>query len=234
MGVLLVALSMFSGIIMVTMNVVSLFRDSGTAFNPDGGAIIFGILQVCGVCTSSILVDRRGRRTLYAISSILSSLSLLTFGTYTYLNKKAKTDLSSVDWLPVASLSFYIFVNCLGMRTVPFLYIAEILPYSVCLNRFKKKLLDSDWPIPFYFRCVNLECRFAWALWVLSHFWRYLRNHFCRDCWICTSSFGYTREFVYWDFSLAFFWWLKRKERIWTDYKVSDDWRNHLEWHGNV
>lgn len=123
---------MCSGIVMVTMNVVPLFRDSGTNFNPDVGAIIVGVLQVCGVYVSSMLVDKIGRRFLFGISSILSSLSLLAFGTFSFLKLKLGVDVSAVDWLPVVSLSFYIFVNCVGIRTVPFLYIAEILPYNVC------------------------------------------------------------------------------------------------------
>lgn len=123
---------MCSGIIMVTMNAVPLFRDSGSNFNADVGAIIVGVLQVCGVCVSSMLVDKIGRRILFGVSSILSAVSLLAFGMFSFLHTKIGLDVSSVDWLPVVSLSFYIFVNCVGIRTVPFLYIAEILPYNVC------------------------------------------------------------------------------------------------------
>ncbi|KAG4071882.1 hypothetical protein HA402_006043 [Bradysia odoriphaga] len=129
-GISLVALSVCSGIIVVTMNVVKLILDSGSKMNPHVSAIIVGVLQVCGICVSSVLVDKIGRKVLFGVSSLLSALSLIVFGTFSFLNQKG-VNLSSVDWLPVLSLSFYIFVNCIGLRTVPFLYIAEILPYNV-------------------------------------------------------------------------------------------------------
>lgn len=127
---------MCSGIIVVTTFAAQLFIDSGSKFNPYVSAIIVGVLQVCGIYVSSMLVDRIGRKILFGVSSFTSAISLIIFGTFSFLNKKG-IDLSSVDWLPVVSLSFYIFVNCVGMRTVPFIYIAEILPYNVCsINRF--------------------------------------------------------------------------------------------------
>ncbi|XP_037038930.1 facilitated trehalose transporter Tret1-2 homolog [Bradysia coprophila] len=129
-GISLVGLSVCSGIIVVTMNVVKLFLDSGSKMNPHISAIIVGVLQVCGICVSSVLVDKIGRKILFGVSSLLSALSLIVFGTFSFLNQKG-VNLSSVDWLPVLSLSFYIFVNCIGLRTVPFLYISEILPYNV-------------------------------------------------------------------------------------------------------
>lgn len=122
---------MCSGIIVVTVYAAQLFIDSGAQFNPYVSAIIVGVLQVCGIWVSSMLVDKIGRRILFGVSSLLSAISLILFGAFSFLNKE-RVDLASLDWLPVLSLSFYIFVNSMGMRTVPFLYIAEILPYNVC------------------------------------------------------------------------------------------------------
>ncbi|KAJ6649968.1 Facilitated trehalose transporter Tret1, partial [Pseudolycoriella hygida] len=129
-GMLLVALSMCSGILVVTMYAAQLFIDSGAKFNPYVSAIVVGVLQVCGICVSSVLVDKVGRRVLFGISSFGAAISLIMFGTFSFLHGKG-VDLSSFDWLPVVSLSFYIFINCVGLRTVPFLYIAEILPYNI-------------------------------------------------------------------------------------------------------
>lgn len=121
---------MCSGIIVVAMYATQLFIDSGAEFNPYFSAIIVGILQVLGICVSSMLVDRIGRRILFGVSSFGAAISLILFGTFSFLNKKG-VDLSSADWVPVISLSFYIFINCVGVRPMPFLYIAEILPYNV-------------------------------------------------------------------------------------------------------
>lgn len=130
-GITLVALSMGSGIIVVTTFAADIFIDSGTGFSPYLSSVIVGVLQVCGICVSSVLVDRVGRKILFGVSSFASAFFLFFFGLFLLL-KTNGTDLSIVDWLPVTCLSIYIFVNCVGLRTVPFLYIAEILPYNVC------------------------------------------------------------------------------------------------------
>lgn len=150
-GISLVGLSMCSGIIVVTVYAAQLFIDSGAQFNPYVSAIIVGVLQVCGIWVSSMLVDKIGRKILFGVSSLLSAISLILFGTFSFLNEKG-VDLSSLDWLPVLSLSFYIFVNSVGMRTVPFLYIAEILPYNVCLLNYS---IHVHWP--------TFNCNFRYA-----------------------------------------------------------------------
>lgn len=127
---------MCSGIIVVTMFAANLFIESGSNFDAHVAAIIVGVLQVCGIYVSSMLVDNIGRRILFGVSSLLSAFSLIAFGTFSFLHKNG-VDVSLVDWLPVVSLSFYIFVNCVGIRTVPFLYIAEILPYNVRYIKIK-------------------------------------------------------------------------------------------------
>lgn len=112
------------------MYAAQLFIESGANFDPNLSAIILGVLQVCGIYASSMLVDRVGRRILLGISSMGAAISLLIFGTFSYLNKHG-WDLSIVDWIPVVSVSFYIFINCVGIKPLPFLYVAEILPDNV-------------------------------------------------------------------------------------------------------
>ncbi|KAJ6642108.1 Facilitated trehalose transporter Tret1 [Pseudolycoriella hygida] len=130
LGVSLVAISIFSGIVAMTMHAAQLFIDSGAVFDANLSAIILGVLQVCGTYASSVLVDRVGRRILLGVSSFGAALALFVFGTFSYLNLRG-FDLTSVDWIPVVSASFYIFINCAGVKPMPFLYIAEILPENV-------------------------------------------------------------------------------------------------------
>lgn len=101
----MVAISMFSGIIVMTMYAAQLFIDSGAIFDANLSAIILGILQVCGTYASSMLVDRVGRRMLLGISSLGAAISLFVFGTFSYLNKQG-FDLSAVDWIPVVRFDF--------------------------------------------------------------------------------------------------------------------------------
>lgn len=67
---------------------------------------------------------------LFGLSSFLSGIGLVVFGTFSYLNY-CGLDMSSVYWLPVTSVSFFIFVNGAGMRPLPFVYVAEVLPNEV-------------------------------------------------------------------------------------------------------
>lgn len=126
----LVFISIVSGINAVTSYATMLFKSSGANFDPHISAIIMGVLQVCGVYASSLLVDRVGRKLLFGFSSLGAAIFLTFFGTFSYL-KKAGFDLSVVDWIPVTSASLYIFANCVGMRSIPFLCVAEILPRNV-------------------------------------------------------------------------------------------------------
>lgn len=115
----MVFLSIFSGIIVLTLYTAKWFSDSGSNFDPDISAIIVGVLQVCGVYVSSLLVDRVGRKLLFGCSSFGASICLLVFGAFTFLKKEELNVgfyLSLVDWIPVASASLYIFANCVGMR----------------------------------------------------------------------------------------------------------------------
>lgn len=121
---------MCSGILVVTMYAAQIFIDSGAKFDPYVSSIIVGVLQVCGIYVSSLLIDKLGRKILFGVSSFLSAIALITFGTFSFMNAKGM-DLSSFQWVPVISLSFYIFVNSVGIRPMPFLYVAEILPYNV-------------------------------------------------------------------------------------------------------
>lgn len=84
----------------MTMHATQLFIESGAMFDPNLSAIILGLLQVCGIYASSILVDRIGRRILLGVSSLGAAISLFIFGTFSYLINQG-FDLSFVDWIPV-------------------------------------------------------------------------------------------------------------------------------------
>lgn len=107
-GITLVAVSIFSGIIAMTVYAAPVFIDSGAVFDANISAIILGLLQVCGIYVSSMLVDRIGRRILLGISSFGAAMSLFAFGTFSYLVKQG-FDLTFVDWIPVVRFDFEIF-----------------------------------------------------------------------------------------------------------------------------
>lgn len=119
-----------SGVFAITTFASHVFKKSNVNFDANLSAIIMGVLNLVGVSVSSMLMDSWGRRKLFGLSCTLSSVALMVFGTFTYLNVGG-FDLSSFSWVPVTSVSFYIFVSAAGMRPLPFVYIAEVLPDNV-------------------------------------------------------------------------------------------------------
>jgi hypothetical protein len=73
------------------------------------------------------------------ISCAGSAVALACMGTYSYLNENG-TDLSSVTWIPLVTLAMVIFLNSIGISSLPFMMITELVPFKV-RRRHKK---DSE------------------------------------------------------------------------------------------
>lgn len=82
--------------------------------DPNTCTMIVGVIQVLGVYTSSILVDRVGRKILLIVSASGASLSLAALGTFSYLSTH-DIDLSEFNWIPLLSFSVYVFVISIGI-----------------------------------------------------------------------------------------------------------------------
>lgn len=52
---------------------------------------------------------------------------MISLGTYAML-KTHGYQVESFNWVPIASFSFYMFIACWGVLTLPFLVISEIMP----------------------------------------------------------------------------------------------------------
>lgn len=76
--------------------------------------MIVGVIQVLGVYTSSILVDRIGRKILLIASASGAALSLAALGTFSYLNAH-DIDLTRFNWIPLLAISVYLFVTSIGI-----------------------------------------------------------------------------------------------------------------------
>lgn len=55
-------------------------------------------------------------------------------GAYNYL-EHAQKDVSSVKWIPVASISFYVFSAYIGLLPLVFVIIMEVLPAKVNMTQ---------------------------------------------------------------------------------------------------
>lgn len=144
-GLCVILIVVMSGTFTFETYASHVFKESNANFDANLSAIIMSILQICGTCISSLLIDSLGRRKMFGFSSIFSGFALIVFGIFSYLEYRGM-DMTSLYWLPVTSLSFFIFVNSAGMRQIPIVYTTEILPENVSkkIAALCKKMLEID------------------------------------------------------------------------------------------
>lgn len=138
---ILLCLSQMSGSITFSNYAATIFIESGSSFDPNVSSIVMGILQVCGTYTASQLIDRTGRKTLLLVSTFGAAILLAITGTYVYLGKSGY-DVSAFNLLPVICISFFIFINAIGILCVPYVILAEVMPQKV--KYIKSTLLKWD------------------------------------------------------------------------------------------
>lgn len=129
----LIFVSQWSGSFIMNNYAATIFEESGSYIDANVAAIVMGVFQVCGNYTASLLMDRVGRRSLHIISSAGCSVSLLVTGVYVYLVRSG-VHMSAYSWLPVASLSFFIFICAIGVVPVPFVVMTEVMPAKVRMH----------------------------------------------------------------------------------------------------
>lgn len=129
-GLVLVTLNQLSGCFALIQYAAQVFADAGSEMDSKISSIIVGIIQLAGSYTSTLVMDRWRRKTLYIVTALGSCLGLTMMGVYAYLSV-AKVDVSQLYWLPVASLSFVIFIASVGMLPLTFVILSEILPDKV-------------------------------------------------------------------------------------------------------
>lgn len=117
---------MMTGGFTVMTYAAKIFRDSGSSINPHISSIIVGCMQVTGSYVSTVVVDRAGRKILLIISLTGIAIGHSVIGGFSFLSHRY--DVSAYSFISIVSLSFFIFMACLGILTVPLVVLAEIMP----------------------------------------------------------------------------------------------------------
>lgn len=131
-GPTLMAVSQFSGTFCLTNYSVTIFEMSGSNYSPHMSSIVFGCLQIVGTYVTTLFIDRVGRKVLLLISGSGSAVGLTVMGIFSYLFESGY-DVSGLNWVPVVSLSFVIFIASIGLIPIPYVIIAEVLPQKIRL-----------------------------------------------------------------------------------------------------
>lgn len=119
-------LEQFSGVFALLFFVSSMFEYSGSSFSPNESSIIVGVIQLIGAYCSTMFVDKAGRRFLISTSAFGISLGMFVFALNSYLRSLGKVS-SYLNWIPLVSFSFVLWVANLGVLTLPFLVMSELM-----------------------------------------------------------------------------------------------------------
>lgn len=93
--------------------------------DPEIATIIVGIVQVLASCCTPLVVDRLGRKIILLVSAGGMAISLGFLGLYFLLDHQGAEIVSSIKWLPIASLVCFVIVYCVGFGPLPWAVLGE-------------------------------------------------------------------------------------------------------------
>lgn len=125
-GIALMFLEQFSGVFALLFFVSTIFSYSGSSLTPNESSIIVGVIQLLGAYCSTTFVDRAGRNCLISSSAFGISGGMFVFALYSYFNSLGHVA-AYLNWIPLASFSFVLWVANLGVLTLPFLVMSELM-----------------------------------------------------------------------------------------------------------
>lgn len=130
-GVILSFLTQLCGASTFVTYAAVIFKSvGGSNIDPFIGSITIAVVQILGSLFTTQLSDRLGRKFLVLVSLFGSSIGLILFAFYLYLNDNGY-DLSSFEWVPVTCLSFVIFIASAGIIPLALVCTVENLPSKV-------------------------------------------------------------------------------------------------------
>lgn len=129
-GIVLALANHFSGSFAIITYAAEIFQTTGSIFSENESALIIAAIQLCGTCTLPFLVERIGRKALYVISTGGTTFGFVTLASYLLL-RSWDYDVTAFNWISIFSLSIVVFSQTIGLSTLLYTYIAEILPENL-------------------------------------------------------------------------------------------------------
>jgi facilitated trehalose transporter len=133
-------LRQFCGYFTVICFTVSIFQSAGSSINPNIATIIVGLVVLVFTCINSFSVDKLGRRRLAITSSFSMTLMLTLLGAYF----EYKDRLSNYGWLPLAALVIFVASFSMGISSLMFIIIGELVPIQI-KSRVTGLILGVGW-----------------------------------------------------------------------------------------
>lgn len=135
----LISFQQLSGINVVLFYSQSIFEKAGSSMDPAIATICVGkctnprnpesrfyfsnfqtgIVQVLASCCTPLVVDRLGRKLILLVSAGGMAICLGLLGLFFLLDHQKAEIVSSISWLPIASLVGFVIVYCVGFGPLP-------------------------------------------------------------------------------------------------------------------
>ncbi|GJQ86904.1 hypothetical protein Trydic_g11776 [Trypoxylus dichotomus] len=119
-----------TAISVMTFYLQFIFESANSNIAPNIATIIIGVVQLFGSLSSTLIVDKVGRRPLLLSSTIITCLSLLVLSIYFYLLIHLD-DASNIGWLPIITLVIYRLAYGIGIGSLAQTILSEIFPPHV-------------------------------------------------------------------------------------------------------
>ncbi|KAK4876840.1 hypothetical protein RN001_009346 [Aquatica leii] len=123
--------SHLSGMTALRSYLQTIIELTGSSISSEISSIIFGVVQIPPVLLAAFLMDRVGRKKLYAISATGCVISLILEGVYFYLQESSPEVVTHIQWLPTLCLTVYLVSIPIGVTSVPFVITGELLASEI-------------------------------------------------------------------------------------------------------
>lgn len=103
-------------------------EEAGAPLSPALCSVLLVAVNMVAVLGSMPLVERLGRRTILAGSAFGNAAAMSSLACFLLARDVLGADVSSVHWLPLASLVAYMASTGMGVITLPHVLMSELLP----------------------------------------------------------------------------------------------------------
>lgn len=107
-----------------------IFTEVNAPIAPELASLLTGGVLVASTILATFIVDKVGRRPLLLVSTVGLFLCNLNIAIYFFLIRESKDTIIS-NWVPMLAVMFYVVMYGIGLATVAFAVIGEILPKNM-------------------------------------------------------------------------------------------------------
>ncbi|XP_017487955.1 PREDICTED: facilitated trehalose transporter Tret1-like, partial [Rhagoletis zephyria] len=122
-------LNQFSSSFVFVSYMSAIFASSGSTMDPNECTIYMGVVEIAGTVTSTVLVERFGRKVLLLSSTATMAASMFAFGIFVQFTDDVTK--AQYEWAPVLLMALVVYTAAFGIVGLTYTIIVEILPAKI-------------------------------------------------------------------------------------------------------